>query len=131
MDIEPVSIISKEGSKPYQGRYYNISKTYDLPTRKEIDRLVAINVLQKLRYNNDSVWASLTFIQPRKTVDICTLTDFRKLDEYNERKPFSLPRIGEAIQKLENFKLATALDLSQGLYSIPIDRGANMLTSVY
>ena len=55
------------------------------------------------------------------------LTNFRKLNEYIEQKPFPLPRIGEAIQKLENFKSATALDLSQEFYSIPINEDSQKL----
>ena len=43
------------------------------------------------------------------------------LNECIKWKPFPLPKNGEAIQKLENFKSTTALDLSQGFYSIPID----------
>ena len=97
LDMEPVSIKLKEGSKQYQGRYYNIPKAYEQPTRKEIDRMAAIDVLRKLSYNNGSPWASLTFTQPKKTRDICILTDFRKLNECIERKLFPLPRIGEAI----------------------------------
>lgn len=37
-----------------------------------------------------------------------------------ERKPFPLPRIRETIQRLTKFISATALDLFQGYYSIPI-----------
>ena len=67
-----------------------------------------------------SLWASPTFAQPKKTGDIRVLTDLRKVNTAIERKPFPLPRIGETIQRLEKFKSATALDLSQGYYSIPI-----------
>ena len=37
--------------------------------------------------------------------------------------------IGKAIQKLENFKSATALDLSQGFYSIPIEEDSQKLAT--
>ena len=91
--------------------------------------MVTIDVLRKLSYDNDSPWAAPTFTQPKKTGDIRILTDFRKLNECIERKPFPLPRIGEAIQKLENFKSETALDLSQGFYSIPIDEDSQKLAT--
>ena len=48
------------------------------------------------------------------------LTDLRKVNTAIEQKPFPLPRIEETIQRLEKFKSATALDLLQGYYSIPI-----------
>ena len=76
LDMEPVSISLKKGSKPYQGRYFNIPQAYNKPTKKEIERLVAIDVLQKLRYNNDSPWAAPTFTQPKKTGDIWILLTF-------------------------------------------------------
>ena len=41
------------------------------------------------------------------------VTDFRKMNEAIERHPFPLPRINDIMHKLEQFKSATALDLSQ------------------
>ena len=61
LDMEPVLNNLKESLKPYQGRYFNIPQIYNKPTRKEINTLVAIDVLRKVRYNNDSPWATLTF----------------------------------------------------------------------
>ena len=54
LEMEPVSITLKEGSKPYQERYFNIPQAYTKPTKKEIERLVAIDILRKLQYHNDS-----------------------------------------------------------------------------
>ena len=127
LDMEPVSISLKEGSKSYQGRHFNIPQAYSAPTKKEIERLVVIDVLRKLRYKNDSPWAAPTFTQPKKTDDIRILNDFQKLNEYIVRKPFPPPRIGEAIQEVENFKSATALDLSQGFCFIPINEESQKL----
>ena len=39
-----------------------------------------------------------------------------------QQKTSPLPQIGETIQRLEKFISATALDLSQGYYSIQIDK---------
>ena len=60
------------------------------------------------------------FTQSKKTGDIRILANFRKVNEYIARNPFFLFRIVKNLQKLENFKSITALDLSQGFYSIPI-----------
>ena len=35
LDMEPISITLKEGSKLYQGRYFNIPQAYNKLTRKE------------------------------------------------------------------------------------------------
>ena len=69
------------------------------------------------------------FTQPKKTGDIQILTNFRKLNKCIEQESFPLPRNSKAIQKLKNFKSATALDLSQGFYFIPIDKDSQKLAT--
>ena len=44
-----------------------------------------------------------------------------------ERYPFPLPRIIDQLQQLERFESATALDLSQGFYTIPLDEEAQRI----
>ena len=120
VNIEPVTIELQEGIKPVRQRYYSVPHAFERPMKKEIQRMVAIGVLEKLLHDDDSPWASPSFCQAKKTGDIRILTDFRKMNAAIQRKPFPLPRIGETIQRLQKFKSATALDLSQGYYSIPI-----------
>ena len=117
--MEPASIKLKPGSVPYAGRYYNFPKAYEIPAKKEIERMVKIGVLKRLPWNADSPWCAPTFGVPKKTGDIRIVTDFRKLNECIERHPYPLPRIIDQLQKLERFVSATALDLSQGFYTIP------------
>lgn len=120
LQVKPVDLELEEGAKPYASRYYNIPKAYEEALRKEIARLCEIGVLEKLSFSNDSEWAAATFCQPKKTGDIRVLTDFREVNKRIRRKPFPLPRINESMQKLEKFKCATAIDLSQGYYHIPL-----------
>jgi hypothetical protein len=120
LDIRPVTIELQKDAKPFNGRYYSTPKAFEAPFKKEINRMCDTKVLRKLSHDDDSPWASPSFAQPKKTGDIRVLTDFRKMNAAIERKPFPLPRIGETIQRLEKFISATALDLSQGYYSIPI-----------
>jgi hypothetical protein len=58
LNIPPVSIELKKDVKPYQGRYYNISKAFESSTRKEVERMCDIDVLRKLTYDDDSPWAA-------------------------------------------------------------------------
>jgi hypothetical protein len=127
LNIPPVSIELKKDAKPFQGRYYNIPKPFESSTRKEVDRMCDINVLRKLTYDNYYPWTALSFAQIKKTGDVRKLTDFRRMNLAIERKPFPLPRIRESIQKIEKFKSATALDLSQGYYSIPFDKSTQKI----
>ena len=88
----------------------------------ENERLVTVDVLEKLNQGNDSPWAAPSFCQMKKTGNFRFLTDFREVNKCIQRKPFPLPRIGESLQKIEKFKSATAIDLSQGYYSIPLSK---------
>lgn len=124
---KPASIKLKEGSKPYAGRYYNLPKAYHAPAKKEVERMVKIGVLKELPWNDDSPWKAQTLAVPKKTKDIRIVTDFRKMNACIERHPFPLPRIIDQLQQLENFASATALDLSQGFYTIPLDEESQKL----
>lgn len=53
-------ITLKEGTKPYAGQYYNLLKAYKVPTQKEIDRMVTIGIMKKLKWNKDSCSIFLT-----------------------------------------------------------------------
>ena len=120
-NCEPAHIKLKPGVVPYKGRYYNLPKAYEYTAKKEIERMVDIGVLKELPWHDDSPWSSPSFGIPKKTGDIRIITDFRELNKWVEVDPFPLPRINETLQKLEKFKSATALDLSHGFYSIPLD----------
>ena len=91
--------------------------------------MVDIGVLKELPWYDDSPWASPTFRIPKKTGDISSITDFRKLNKWVKVDPFPLPRINETLQKLKRFKSATALDLSLGFYSILLDKESQKLCS--
>ena len=111
-----------EGATPVASRYYNLPKAYEETARKEIERMVEIGVLKQLSPFEDTPWAAPSFGTPKKTGDIRIVTDFRKMNAWIQRKPFPLPRIGEQLQKLNKFKGAITLDLSQGFYIIPLDK---------
>ena len=57
------------------------------------------------------------------------LTDLREINKCIERNPFPLPRIVEALKKIEKFVSATAIDLSQGYYHIPLSKEAQKILS--
>ena len=98
-------------------------------TNKKTDREIGSNRHpSEVMLQQQLLWAAPTFIQSnKKTGDIWILTNFRKSNGCIERKPFPLLRISKAIQKLKNFKATTALDLSQGFYSITIDKESQQL----
>ena len=116
LNIKPVSIELTENAKPYHIRQpFNIPHIYMGTTKREIDRLCSIEVIEK---NSDSEWACGTFITPKKTGDVRVVTDLRELNKFVKRKPFPLPKIKDLLQSLANFQYATAVDLSMGYYPL-------------
>ena len=91
--------------------------------------MVDIGVLEILPLYNDSPLVSPTFGLPKKTGDVRIITDFQELNKWLEVDAFPLQKINETLQKLEKFKSATALDLSLGFYSIPLDKASQKLCS--
>ena len=85
---------------------------YEKHFRKEVDRMVDNDILERNTHSSDSQWAAPSFCQTKKTGDIRVLTDFREVNKRLKRKLSPLPRIMESLQKLEKFESATALDLS-------------------
>jgi len=124
LNVQPVHLEVLKDAVPYHARAFPVPKAYEKTTKKEVDRLTEIGVLER---NSDSEWASPTFIQPKKTGDVRVLTDFRKLNDAIKRTPFPMPKISDLLQKLDGFKWATAIDLSMGYYHIPLDEESQKL----
>jgi hypothetical protein len=93
-------------------------------TKTEMKRLTYIDVFNRSSY---SEWAAPTFIQAKKTGDVCILTHFRRLNAQIRGKPFPLPKISDLLRKLSGFKYATEIDLIMGYYHIPLDLEAQKL----
>jgi hypothetical protein len=97
-------------------------------TKTEMKGLADTDVLNR---GSDSEWAGPTFIQAKKTGDVCIATDFRKLNAQIKRKPCRLPNISHLLRKLSGFKYAMEIDLIMGYYHIPLDLEAhNLCTTI-
>jgi hypothetical protein len=126
-DVEPVDFELVPDAKPYHIKQpFSIPVVYQGTTKKEIDRLCRLGVLEK---RSDSEWACGTFIIPKKTHDVRVVTDYRILNSQLVRRPFPIPRIKDILTEIQGFQYATAIDLSMGYYSIPLTERAQQLTS--
>ena len=127
LNVPPVKIEIRpltQSEKPYHARAFPIPHCYEETTHKEMKRLEKIGVF---KCANDSEWAAPTFVVPKKTGDVCILTDFCELNKVMKRKPYPLPKISDLLQKLQGFKYATAIDLSMGYYHVRLDEESSKL----
>ncbi len=105
----PVSVVMKEGAKPYHCRPYPIPQIHKTTLMKAINRLESIGVLKR---QSSLQWASPTFIIPKKDIKVRTITNFRELNKRIVRRPYPIPKISTTLQELEGFTYAKALDLN-------------------
>ena len=126
-DSSPVSIELQPNAKPFHSRAYPVPQVHEAAMRREVERLVAIGVLEEC---NDSEWGAPTFIIPKKDGRIRFISDFRKLNQYLKRKPYPIPKIQDMLLKLKGFTYASALDLNMGYYTIRLDPDAQKLCTI-
>ena len=104
-----------DGAIPYYAKLYKIPKAYEGTTKKEVDRLVDIGLLNSIK---TSEWAAPCFVIPKKDGTVRFLTDYRGLNKVLKRKKHPLPLIDDIMISLESFAFATSLDLSMEYYAM-------------
>ena len=100
-DTPPVRLDLEEGAPPVYSRAFPVPQVYKKTLLKEIQWMVVLEILKK---DLDSTWASPTFIIPKPNKTVRMVSDFRKVNSKLVRKPFPIPDIINIMQELEGFK---------------------------
>ena len=74
-DCNLVLLQLNEGAQPYHGRPFPVPKKHVETLKKEIQRLCDLGAL---KWQDDSEWASPTFIVPKKDNTVWVVHDFGK-----------------------------------------------------
>ena len=75
-------------------------------------------------------WAAPTFIIPKKDGTVRFISDFRELNKRIKRKPYSIPKIQDLMQKIEGCQYGTSLDLNTGYYHIELSPQSKQLCTI-
>jgi hypothetical protein len=103
IDIDP-------NAKPVHSRAYHPVPQIQLKTFKvELDHFVRIGVLTS---QQESEWASPSFIIPKKDGRVCWISNLRQLNKDIRRKQYPLPIITDILRKCSGYKFFTKLDVS-------------------
>ena len=105
-NCELVSLPLQEGAQSYHRWLFLIPKKQLDVTKKEIQRLCNLGVIQ---WQADSEWALPTFIIPKMDNTIRVVSNFRELNKQIVRKPFPIPKISTVLQELEAFHMPLPL----------------------
>jgi hypothetical protein len=96
LNIKPVRLELIDGAKPYHARPFPVTQSLEATIKTEMKQLTDIDVFNR---SSDSEWTAPTFIQAKKTGDVRTLTDFRRLNAQIKKKPFAVPKISDILRK--------------------------------
>ena len=100
-------------SKPVFKRAYAIPFKRERLFKNELDALVKDGILKPC---GPSQWDSPTFIVPKKDGKVGCVSDFRELYKLLVRKPYSLPKIQDVMNRRRKYKCFIKIDLSMFFY---------------
>lgn len=126
-NCDPIEIELKKDAKPYATRPYPVPKIYDSKFKKEIQRFIDLDILERTL---NSEWAAPAFLIPKKDGGVRFICDFRKLNTQIEKKPYPIPLIAELLGKMEEFTYVTSIDVSLGYHHIPLSKNSRKLCTI-
>ena len=96
-------------TKPVYSQPYPVLHIHLSTFNKELDHIFELAVLV---HQNETEWASPTFIVPKKDGRVLWISDLLQLNKVIKRKKYPLPIITEIIRKHIGYKLFTKIDIS-------------------
>jgi hypothetical protein len=120
IDIDP-------NAKPVHSRLYPVPRIRLKTFKKELDHLVRIGVLAA---QQESEWASPSFIIPKKDGRVRWISHLPQLNKVIRCKQYLLPIIMDIIRKHSEYKFFKKLDVSMQYYMFELDKESQDLYTI-
>ncbi len=120
IDIDP-------NAKPVHSRPYPVPQIHLKTFKKELDHLVRIGVLAS---QQESEWASPSFIIPKKDGRVRWIINLCQLNKVSRRKQYLLPIIMDILRKCSGYKFFTKLDVSMQYNTFELDKESQDICTI-
>jgi len=120
IEIEP-------DAKPVLSRPYAAPRIHLSVFKKELDHLVQLGVLVR---QQESEWASPTFIIPKKDGRVRWVSDLQQLNKVVRRKQYPLPLINDILSKRTGYQYFIKMDISVQYYTFELDEESQDLCTI-
>ncbi len=120
IDIDP-------NAKPVHSRPYPVPQIHLKTFKKKLDHLVRIGVLAA---QQESEWASPSFIIPKKDGRVCWISDLCQLNKVIRCKQYPLLIMMDILRKRSGYKFFTKLDISMQYYTFELDEESQDLCTI-
>lgn len=114
-------------SLPIKQRCYRLSPIKQQALVKEVDKMVALNVIEPC----ESPWSSPVLITPKKNGEWRFCIDSRKLNSITRSDAYSLPFVTEILDNLKKAKFLSSIDIAKAFWEIPLDSRDKDKTAFY
>lgn len=111
---------------PIKQRHYNVSPYIQLEINKEVDRLLALDVIEPCQVTG---WCNpiVAVKKPNGSVRVCL--DARKLNEVTKKDAYPQQQINRILGRLSVTKFLSAIDFSDAFLQIPLSEESQNKTA--
>ena len=118
-------VIKLDDQQPFKERYRRIPPHQFEEVRKHLQEMEAIGAIRRSK----SPWASPVVLVRKKDGSLRFCIDLRKLNSRTVKDAYSLPRIEESLDCLNESKIFTSLDLKSEYWQVELDDDSIPLTA--
>lgn len=93
--------------------------------KNKLDELESLKIVEKV--DEPTEWVNSLVIVPKRNEDIRIYIDRKELNKAIKREHFYLPSLEDIVNKLENAKIFSVVDCSNGFWQICLDNESSKL----
>jgi RNase H-like domain found in reverse transcriptase/Reverse transcriptase (RNA-dependent DNA polymerase)/Integrase zinc binding domain/Integrase core domain len=118
-------IIDTQNALPIKQRYYPVSPQIQKQMKEEIDRMLALDVIEE----SFSPWSSPLVMVKKPNGKIRLCLDSRKLNSVTKKDNYPLPYMSTILDRLGEARYLSSIDLREAFWQIPLTDASKEATA--